>query len=191
MGTILAELRAIIPQRPLSKEEAYQVAEQQALRLLRYYEIDEGPVPESVITSLPRLRVERISGMPVSGASKWASGSWMILLNRDEPLVRQRFSLAHEMLHVINHPVTDLIYPFSTQGDQYYATELIADHFAACLLMPKMWIKRSWYGGNQDVRAMAMEFGVSTAAIRYRLSNLGMTWPTASRCEQPSGRARR
>jgi len=184
MTTILAELRALVPRRPLSREEAYRIAEQQAQRLLKYFEIQDGPVPEMIVSDIPRIVVERMSGMPVSGASKWSGGRWLILINDDEPLVRQRFSLAHELLHVINHPYNDFLYPFSRKEDAFLATEQIADYFAACLLMPKMWVKRACYKETQNSRALAQRFGVSQAAMKYRLTSLGIIEPVQQRCAE-------
>ena len=44
--------------RPLTVAEALRVAETQAAKLLRLSEVDEAPVPELVISSLPRVQVD-------------------------------------------------------------------------------------------------------------------------------------
>lgn len=54
----LQTLRALMPARALSFREALQRAELQAARLLELSAVADGPVPESVITSQPRITVE-------------------------------------------------------------------------------------------------------------------------------------
>jgi predicted DNA-binding transcriptional regulator AlpA len=97
---VISTLRNIVPLRPLTREEALRIAERQALMLLRIAGITQPDVPEVVISELPRLRVARLSPLPISGAAHWAQGQWLIVLNASEPAVRQRFSLAHEFKHV-------------------------------------------------------------------------------------------
>ena len=68
-------------------------------------------MPENAIATLPRIQVDRLSPIPVSGSAHWAKGRWVIVLNGAEPLVRQRFSLAHEFKHVLDAPFDTLLYP--------------------------------------------------------------------------------
>jgi hypothetical protein len=175
--SLLAELRSITPKRPLSSHEAYHLAEQQALRFLAYCEVTEPSVPEFIISSLPRFHVERFNGLPTSGASRWTNGRWVVLLNKDEAHVRQRFSLAHEFKHIIDNPYIAYLYPAAPED-----VEAIADHFAASLLMPKLWVKRAWYSGIQDIRELSKLFWVSPAAMQLRLLNLGISEPVLRRC---------
>ena len=93
--SVLASLRAVIPIRPLEPGEALQVAELQAARLLELTDHTETPLDCTVIAELPRLRV-RQEPLPTSGMSFWDGHSWVIVLNRDEPRTRQRFTLLHE-----------------------------------------------------------------------------------------------
>src|ERR1017187_3935957 len=99
---IVASLRDFVPLRPLRREEAMRIAELQAHRFLSLVSVTEAPVPERVIAELPRVQVERVSPFPVSGATHWASQRWLVVLNAAEPLVRQRFSLAHELKHILD-----------------------------------------------------------------------------------------
>lgn len=75
------------------------LAELQAQKLLIMADVDEPPVSETVITSLPRVRVERVKGLKYSGSSQWRHGRWLIQINAREALVRQRWTLAHELKH--------------------------------------------------------------------------------------------
>lgn len=175
MPSVVAELRGVCPHRPLTFSEGLRVAELQANRLLEAAEIREPPVPDSVITNLPRVSVIRIGRIPVSGSVRWSKGLWMISLNRHEPVVRQRFSLAHEFKHVLDAPFGDLLYPDWRGQSPEDRAEQTANHFAACLLMPKASVRRMFFNrGATNLPRLAMTFGVSQAAMRYRLESLGM-----------------
>ena len=67
-------------------------------------------MPERIITDLPYVQVTRMSPFPSSGASHWSSGRWLVVINGSEPATRQRFSLAHEAKHIIDHRFVNLIY---------------------------------------------------------------------------------
>jgi len=97
----------------------------------------------------------------------------MILLNSTEAVTRQRFSMLHEFKHVIDHTTKHRLYGATTQGHDPVA-ERTADYFAACVLMPKMYVKRHWGRGPRTLTSMAETFGVSPAAMKYRLDQLGL-----------------
>ena len=107
---VLASLRDFVPIRPLSRTEAYRIAELQATRFLRLVGTTGAPVNERIISELPKVQVQRFSPLPVSGATQWSNGRWMILLNGNESRTRQRFSLAHEFKHIVDHRFIDILY---------------------------------------------------------------------------------
>jgi len=179
--SVLAMLRALVPQRPLSPSEALRIAELQANRLLEHFDIHTPTVPEEIVTELPRIRVVAELGLPVSGAVHWNGRYWIIAINGDEHPLRQRFSLMHEFKHVLDHTTKQWLYrdrPFQSASGQ---AERTADYFAACLLMPKRTVKRLWFEGPQSVAHVAHQMRVSPAAVRYRLNQLGLSDPP-SRC---------
>jgi Zn-dependent peptidase ImmA (M78 family) len=175
--SVLAMLRALVPNRPLSPGEALPIAELQANHLLRHFRIETSSVPEEIVSELPRIRVIREYGLPVSGAAHWNGRYWVITVNADEPFARQRFSVMHEFKHVLDHTTKHLLYadrPFQTAADQ---SERVADYFAACVLMPKRVVKRLWCQGNQNIVRLAEMLSVSPRAVRFRLDQLGLTEP--------------
>jgi Zn-dependent peptidase ImmA (M78 family) len=181
--SVLASLRALIPQRYLQPWEAMRLAELQANHLLRHFQIDGAAVPEQIVTEFPRIRVIREEGLPVSGAAHWNGRYWIITLNADEPVSRQRFSLMHEFKHIVDHTTKQFLYhdrAFQTAGEQ---AERVADYFAACLLMPKKVVKRLWCQGNQNIVLLADKLGVSPRALGFRLDQLGLT-EGARRCDR-------
>ena len=166
-ASVLARLRAICPRRALTSHEAQRIAEHQAALLLDLSAVTAGPVRLDILSRLPRIRLGTEVGMPASGASFWDGHDWRLVANRDEHPNRQRFTLLHEYKHVIDHPVRDLLY--RTEADR----ERVADHFAACVLMPRLLVTRAWCAGEQDVHLLADHFAVSPLAMERRLRELG------------------
>jgi IrrE N-terminal-like domain len=176
-GSILAQLRRTIPQRPLHFDEALRIAELQASRLLELTGVTAAAIPSEVIGELPRLHIER-RAIPTSGLSYWNGQVWVIGLNRTEPWTRQRFTLFHEYKHIIDHGSRDWLY---RDGDNYTAgqrAEQAADYFAGCALMPRRLLKRAWASGMQHPDTLGRLFEVSTRAVTVRLAQIGLTEPT-------------
>lgn len=172
----VAELRLLCPSRRMAPWEAKTVAEKQAHRLHSLMRIEEPPFPEQAIEYLPRVDVRFVKSRRIAGALSWRAGKWRILVNGNDTWGRQRFSLAHELKHLIDHPFRDAIYVDSRYGSGEQSAERAADYFAACLLMPKAWVKRVYYDeGFRDPRVVARRFKVSTAAMRYRFDQLGLS----------------
>jgi len=181
MTSLITSVRDIMPIRPLTFAEALRTAELQATKLLQLSGLPGPPFPETTISELPRVQVERVFPAPASGATQWSRGRWLILLNGSEVAGRQRFSLAHEFKHVLDNPFIDVLYPPSGGMTSAERAEQVCDYFAGCLLMPRMWLKRSWTSGTQEPRALARQFDVSKQAMQVRLLQVGLTEPQ-SRC---------
>ena len=170
--------RDCVPLRPLRYTECLRVAEIQAQRFLATSGVHGPSVSERIITELPRVRVNRMTPWPTSGMSQWSDGLWLVVINGAEPKVRQRFSLAHELKHIIDHNFADLIYSGIPAEDRHDRVEQICDYFAGCLLMPRPWVKRIWGSGVQHLPTLAQHFGVSQAAMQVRLNQIGLVDPT-------------
>lgn len=175
---VVASLRALTPHRPLTFSESVRLAELQAFRLLQLTGChqEDGDVPESVITGLPRLDVRRSVQVTRSGVSLWHRGKWHIRINALESYTRQRFSLAHELKHIIDAAHEDVIYRNLPADSKQRHThiEAVCDAFAAALLMPRAWVRRLWYQGTQDLSVLAWHFHVSQQAMQIRLQTLGL-----------------
>lgn len=171
---VIASLRQLCPDRALSWTEAHAVAERQAGLLLDLMQLAEPPIPMFVISSLPGIQVEWREDWPVSGMSVKAKSHWRIVIRAEERRQRQRFSLAHEFKHVLDDPVIVRTHAHLKPARQKDRAERLCNYFAACLLMPRPWIKHDWYGGMQSVTQLAQRYYVSEEAMTNRLSELDL-----------------
>lgn len=177
-GGWLEKLRAITPHRSLTPTEACVIAERQATLLLDELGLCAPALPQAALSELPWLTVAQHAGFSASGLSTYTNRGWLILLKRDEPKVRQRFSLAHELKHILDDPFISRLYPALGHQSAYDRAERICDYFAGCLLMPKRWLTRDWCSGRQNIARLAARYHVSQAAMRVRLTQLGLLTPT-------------
>ena len=182
--SVLASLRAVVPERPLLFSEALRLAELQASRLLELTDVSCWPVPSEVVSELPRIRLG-YTDLPTSGMSHWDGHAWAIVLNEYEPPTRQRFTLLHEFKHIVDHGRADRLYRGNHRVSAEQQAEQAADYFAGCVLMPKRFLKRAWGQGLQHPERLAEQFEVSPRAIEVRLTQLGLRGPRG-RCAPPS-----
>jgi Zn-dependent peptidase ImmA (M78 family) len=177
MRSTITRLRDVVPLRRLSAADALKVAEAQAERLLRVSGVTEPPVSEEVIAGLPHIQIERVEPAQAQAAAEWSHGRWLILINGTMSLGRQRFSLAHELKHILDHPFVTILYPRDDKCTEL--AERSCDYFAACLLMPRRWVRQAWAAGERDSRVLARRFGVTPQAVMVRLLQLGLIDPTS------------
>jgi predicted transcriptional regulator len=174
---VMNRLRDMMPKRPLGFHEALRLAEEQASLLLELTETTHPAVPERVITALPRIEVRRLAPFPTSGASHWSKGKWRIAINATEPATRQRFSLAHEFKHILDHRDADRLYAAFPPREREQMIERMCDYFAGCLLMPRAWVSAAHASGTRHQMDLAQIFGVSPTAMGVRLNQIGLTRP--------------
>jgi Zn-dependent peptidase ImmA (M78 family) len=175
MRKTITNLRDLVPLRRLARTDALKVAEAQANRLLHLSGVTEPPVGEDIIAALPNIQIERVKPARAQAAAKWSNGRWLILVNGALSRGRQRFSLAHELKHVLDHPFVTILYPRQCPE----LVEEACDYFAGCLLMPGRWLRRAWAQGVRDDRILARRFGVTPQAVTVRLLQLGLIPPTS------------
>ncbi len=177
--SVLACLRALLPSRRMTLSEAMQRAELQAGRLLQLRDVHEPPVLEEVILGLPRIVIEHDPDLPTraaSGVSDWDNGRkvWVISVNPDEALSRQKITMLHEYKHILDHYHPGLCGPVPQRIYGLTPPEFIAEYFAGCVLMPRAWVKSAYCKGLQDPRELAARFEVSPKAMHLRLEQIGL-----------------
>lgn len=176
----LAALRQLVPRRPLRYPEALRIAELQAARLLALARVEQAPVPTEFMLRLPRIEVVFADDSPVAGSAHWDGHDWIVVLNGRKRIAARRYSLAHELKHVIDHTTRGLLYRGMPRLSAVEQAERAADFFADCLLMPAAWVEAASADGCRTAAEYAQRFHVPVGAATRRLSHLGLA-PERSR----------
>ncbi|MBS1985597.1 MAG: ImmA/IrrE family metallo-endopeptidase [Bdellovibrionales bacterium] len=127
----------------------------------------------------------------ISGAAVIEGSLKVISVNRSEAQVRQRFTAAHELGHILLHQgkEVEVSYPSATfYRDPKSSTgehwkEIEANYFASCVLMPKVLLEREIAGlaennsslNEEVIDQLSKKFKVSSQAMCIRLGALGFT----------------
>ena len=98
--------------------------------------------------------------------------AYMILYNEARPETRTRFSLAHELGHIVLGHLNDErteIFRGGVDDPTYYAMEGAANTFAGNLLAPPILIDDFLSGSSFDVERISTRFNISPSAVKdYR-----------------------
>lgn len=175
---VIEALRRLMPSRAITWTEAHAVAEWQATQLLGLSSVEEPPVPQFIICNLPGIYVDWRADWPTDAMAVKARSHWRIVIRSSDVVQRQRFSLAHELKHVLDDPFIDRLYRGLPVYRRKERAERLCNYFAACVLMPRAWIKHDWCSGLQRIPELARRYFVSEEAMTTRLSELGLTTPT-------------
>lgn len=164
-----------------------------AQRVLQDAGITAPPVP---VDELARAHGAQLSFEPfkggISGMLYRDSHRSVIGVNSFHAQTRQRFTIAHELGHLLLHETRPMIVDthvyrrdeVSSMGTKKEERE--ANAFAAELLMPKDFVERAVDGliddhptitANQLVARLASQFEVSEQAMEIRLGNLDILSP--------------
>jgi len=167
--------------------------ERRAQILIRNLGIDDWPVNvEGIADKLNADVAEADLPDDTSGVlEKVHNGRSMIVVNKRHAKVRQRFTIAHELGHLLFSDRSGLYVDkkiFFRNGHSQDATdeaEITANTFAAELLMPTPFVKKALQkymctGGldsSEDIIGeLAKEFNVSSIAMSIKLQNLGLSF---------------
>jgi Zn-dependent peptidase ImmA (M78 family) len=165
----------------------YSLARRKAAELLHEAEVKEAPVPVEALAERVGavIRYAPYDGK-LSGLIHRAGGHAVIGVNSLHSAARQRFSIAHEIahlvlhepeLHVDEHAFVAFRNPESSKASDPH--EIEANQFAAALLMPPELLRQAILelGTNPDVaeaiQVLAQDFQVSEQAMTIRLTSLG------------------
>lgn len=180
MTATLDELRTLGGSAALTYGQSLQAAHDQAA-YLRAWSKTRGPEINLIwLVQQRAVPVNFVPGYKLGGHSGLTTdhitGRLEISINDSEPRVRQRFSLLHELKHVIDWDQADLLHSKLGSGDDVKRRtqiEQIANEFAASVLMPAKHVIRLWQS-SPDLSLMASLFNVSAEAMHTRLEKLGL-----------------
>ncbi|WP_050897796.1 ImmA/IrrE family metallo-endopeptidase [Methylobacter tundripaludum] len=125
------------------------------------------------------ITVIPVSSRGYSGKAYQVNNQSVIEYDQTEFLLRQRFTIAHELgHHVLSH--TDNGHQFRDEANKFsfnisIPEETQANKFAAELLAPEIAIKHFVFKEKiNSLTQLAELFSVSTVVMKYRLTNLGL-----------------
>lgn len=128
----------------------------------------------------------------VSGAITKDGSNWTIVVNEQHPPVRKRFTVAHELGHyfaIVNNSFPAVEYLEDNDNmikdyfilnredevvDDIYQVERQANIIGASILMPEPMVRSLFDEKNSTITDMAQKFGVSEAAMSFRLKSLNL-----------------
>jgi Zn-dependent peptidase ImmA (M78 family) len=154
--------------------------------LLDRFNVKEPPVP---VDTIARGLGAELKYVPfdgdVSGMLYRDGASTIIAINSLQPVNRQRFTIAHEIGHLLFHEGRKAVYVdtgyvnFRGHGDQD-GDEREANQFASLLLMPERFIIPDLAEAQFDiesderVESLRKRYKVSSQAMSIRLAKLGV-----------------
>lgn len=180
----------------LRKTRARKIAEE----LLEKCKINKAPVdPYKIIKQLPSMDIKEVKGLTinytvqdfpkdledVSAILLKEKGQAVIAVNSEHSEVRKRFSISHELCHLILHSNNEHLAvekQFFTRAEGVRnLDEIEANEFAAALLMPEDLIRKDFekYAGKDEdfiVSKLSEKYKVSPLALTYRLRNLNLLY---------------
>jgi Zn-dependent peptidase ImmA (M78 family) len=184
MSNVLVQLRKLSPKRPLSYSESLTMAKLQAHTARKILGLTGPSASLEWALSLPRVEVQLLPafkmielGENTSGfTTRQTNGTYVIGINRSNSYTHRRWTLVHELKHLIDFPYANVLHRklgFGDKGLQARQIERVCDHFAAHFLVPTSLLKQAWTRGIRDVLALAALFDVSGEAMQIRLNNEG------------------
>lgn len=162
----------------------------QAMEMLNRHGMLGPPVPVDELAKLEGAEVVRVKSKGgESGFILRDNGAVIIGVNSGTSRRRQRFTIAHELGHllmhegrlIIDHSVRvnyrDDVASMATDNE-----EIQANAFAAALLMPEEWVRGAStrilsstpQSREELITSLVREFDVSLEAMGFRLINLGI-----------------
>lgn len=174
--------RALMPEIRLTKRSSYEEAVSIGESVAN--ELDLGSIPARNLTSAVEEKLDAIVLMVdayngISGAACRLPEMNAIIINRNEPLCRRSFDLAHEIFHILTWEAMPPDYLDGTNASKS-RIEQLADKFASGLLLPSYVLEHQLDSLNPEredfvdrVNTVATELMVSSQALLWRLVDLG------------------
>lgn len=131
-------------------------------------------MPTNLITraddNLP-IEVRQVPLKAYRGAVWRLSACWVVQLNSNDSLVRQRFTLYHEIFHILAHSKATPVFKKAGGNREGSFNEILADHFSGACLLPEGWVKEKWTE-VKDMSQMAAIFDVPKPIVWLALKHL-------------------
>ena len=153
----------------------FNLVEMLAQKYLRKRKVYRPPVPAELVSLADQqhpIEIRLVPLMACHGAIWRLRDRWIIQLNENDKPTTRRFTLFHEVFHILAHRKATPVFR-KGELEAGHFNELLAEQFAACILMPSKWVREKWVEEN-DLSKTAETFGVpkSVACVRLKLLDL-------------------
>lgn len=154
--------------------------ESAAHAILSKFGVERAPVDPIDLATKSGIKVfdAEFEDDSISGMLRQEADGYTIYVNEKHPKSRRRFTVAHELGHFELHKeygefVDSEINMFRTDESSTGANrlEIQANKFAAALLMPEHLLVNARQV-TEDIDSLARLFGVSRAAMGFRIANM-------------------
>ncbi len=141
-------------------------------------DIHYPPVPTELVRLADNSQAIEIHYLPLKyyHSALWRlKHKWVIQVRRDDAQTVQRFSLFHEVFHILAHRNSEKAVPvFCSRNNRNGSfNEILANFFAAYTLMPEEWLIQKWHD-TKDLDRISKTFNVPKTALCIRLKRLGL-----------------
>ncbi len=138
---------------------------------IKGYEIDI----EAIVKNKGLKIVREDLPSSISGYLKHDENSWLIGVNKNHSLNRQRFTIAHEFAHYCLHRREGSYFEDTTffRREKDTSLEYKANEFAAEILMPEELMRDAMSKGVKKIIELSNRFSISVQAIKFRGMELG------------------
>lgn len=167
---------------------AYRRIENAVQQILLDFGLAKLPIPVEEVAEKLGVKIKQYDlGEDVSGVLAINKGIGTIGVRQNDPLVRQRFSIAHELGHYVLHRGRSdlfidkeykILFRNSKSSTGEVQQEREANAFAAALLMPEMILKDDVLdfdlSDEYAIRNLAKRYHVSELAMTFRIANLNL-----------------
>ena len=133
------------------------------------------PVPAELVSLADEQHPVEVRLVPLKchrGAIWRLKDSWVIQLNENDSPSARRFTLFHEAFHILAHTRATPVFR-KRNSEMGCFNELLAEYFAACILMPRKWVKERWVE-VKGLDRMAEIFDVEKSLMWIRLREMGL-----------------
>ena len=159
----------------IRRENPVAVIKDGAMELVDIYKLAEalGCKVEEVDFDPPQ-----VSARVIRNKATDSSYAYTIQVSRRDSTRRKKFSVAHEISHIVLHDdgksnFVELRQPSGSYDARNLFKETQANMLAAALLLPADQVRKAWYE-VKSVDQVADIFSVTTTAAYNRLDNLGL-----------------
>ncbi|MFB0556721.1 MAG: ImmA/IrrE family metallo-endopeptidase [Dehalococcoidia bacterium] len=153
----------------------FQLVGKLANKYLKMGDVHSPPVPAVLVAQCDRscpIEVREVPLKAYHGAIWRLRDKWIVHLNESDTVDRKKFSLFHEAFHILAHCKATPV--FRKVGfKQGSFNELLADHFAGCILMPPEWAKEKW-AELHDIDKMAETFQIPRSVVWFGLKGMDL-----------------